>query len=194
MKQIFILLLLLISTITFSSDKVNFEIILFGNKIGKLTVIKQVKGDTTHYLLESNARAKVLWMSYIDYTFMNIKYVKDRLHSVNYFEDQNDKRKYFTNMVYDGKQYTVSTKNGTRNIVPEKYPSLLSLYFSEPKNISKIYFEAQLFATPVEEKKPGWYIFKTKEGNDNEYIYKNGVLEELILHTNIATVKMKRVE
>lgn len=194
MKQLIILIFLLFSTIGFSSDRVNFDILLFGNKIGKLTVTKQINGDTTHYLLESTAKAKVLWISYIDYTFMNIQYVKDKLHLINYYEDQNEKRKYFTKMVYDGKQYTVSTKNGTRNIVPEKYPSLLSLYFIEPKDISKIYFEAQLFATPVEQKKPGWYVFKTKEGNDNEYIYRNGKLEELILHTNIATVKMKRVE
>lgn len=159
-----------------------------------MTVSKQVNGDTVHYYLESYSKARVLWMDYEDVSYMKVKYVKDKIHTINYYEDMNQKRKYFTDMTYDGKQYTVTTKNGTRNIVPENFPSLLSLYFNEPVNVSKIYFEAQLFATPVEKRNPNHYVFKTKEGNENEYIYRNGQIDELIFHTNIATVKMKRVK
>jgi hypothetical protein len=176
-----------------AKDVLHFDVLLFGNKIGQMTVSRHIHGDTLLYTLESYSKARVLWMDYEDISYMKVKYVKDKIHSIYYYEDLNKKRKYFTYMTYDGKQYTVTTKNGTRTIVPENYPSLLSLYFNEPVNISKIYFEAQLFATPLERIQPGHYVFKTKEGNENEYIYRNGQIDELIFHTQIATVKMKRV-
>jgi hypothetical protein len=194
MKYIASIAFLLLFICTQAREKVFFDVFLFGNKIGTMTVSKQVNGDTVHYYLESYSKARVLWMDYEDVSYMKVKYVKDKIHTINYYEDMNQKRKYFTDMTYDGKQYTVTTKNGTRNIVPENFPSLLSLYFNEPVNVSKIYFEAQLFATPVEKRNPSHYVFKTKEGNENEYIYRNGQIDELIFHTNIATVKMKRVK
>ena len=183
----------LFSVTVFGREQVHFDLFLFGNKIGTMTVSKHVSGDTVHYFLESYSKAKVLWMNYEDVTYMKVKYVKAKLHSAYYKEDMNQKLKYLTDLSFDGTQYTVTTKNGTRNIIPDNYPSLLSLYFTEPLHTPKIYFEAQLFATPIEKKAPSHYVFKTKEGNENEYIYRNGKLDELILHTSIATVKMKRV-
>lgn len=194
MKYLSFFFVFFLSAVLFATDKVRFDIFLFGNKVGTVTVTQKKSGDTTHYSLDSRTSAKVLWANYEDITSMKVKYVKDQLHTVDYFEDLNQKRKYFTNLVFDGKQYTVSTKSGTRTIEPERFPSLLSLYFKEPNSISKIYFEAQLFSTPLEQIKPNHYVFKTKEGNKNEYIYRNGKIDELICHTPIATVTMKRVD
>lgn len=194
MKHFVSFTLLFFTLCASAREKVYFDVFLFGNKIGTMTVSKQEIADTVHYQLESYSKARILWMDYEDVSFMKVKYVKDKIHFIHYYEDMNQKRKYFTYLTYDGKQYTVTTKNGTRNIVPENYPSLLWLYFNEPVNVSKIYFEAQLFTTTLEKRNTGHYVFKTKEGNENEYIYRNGQIDELIFHTNIATVKMKRVK
>lgn len=192
MKYLLLPLLMISLSAMANSEAVEFEVFLYGKKIGNMTVSKHIKGDTVNYQLKSYSKAKLLWMEYEDISHCEIKYIGKKLVYCDYKEDMNGKTKYLTKVKFDGKQYIATTKAGTRIIQVEPLPSLLSLYFNEPVHTPKIFFETQLFSTGVQQKHPGHYVFKTSEGHDNEYIYTNGEIDELIFHTALATVKMKR--
>ncbi|MCS6818589.1 MAG: hypothetical protein NZ522_01465 [Chitinophagales bacterium] len=158
-----------------------------------MSVSKELINDTVEYILHSYSKAKILWMEYEDVSHIRVRYVRDKLFYVYYYDDLNKNRKYFTELIFDGKQYIATTKSGTRNVIPENYPGLMTLYFKEPVNVSKIYFEAQLFTANLEKINDGHYKFTTKDGNENEYIYRDGKIDEMLFRTPIATIRMKRV-
>ena len=192
MRQLYLFTLLLLAHFTQASDAIKFDVILYGKKIGSMTINKEVRNDTVSYVLQGRSTAKILWMEYDDISRYEVKYKGDKILYCKYKEDMNGKLKHFTELTYDGKEYKATTKSGIKKITPDVAPSLLWLYYNEPVNVSKIFYEAQLISTPLEMKNPGHYIFKNNEGHNNEYIYRNGRLEELIFETPIATVRMKR--
>jgi hypothetical protein len=184
----------LCSVNVFAADDILFDVILFGKKIGRMTMSKFESGDTVHYVLQGRSKAKILWMEYDDVSRYEVKYKGGKMLYCKYKEDMNGKLKYFTEIIYNGTEYIATTKSVTKKIVPEAYPSLLSLYYKEPVGVSKIYFEAQMMTTPLVTTKPGQYVFKNNEGHNNTYIYQNGALQELVFETALATVRMKRAE
>ncbi len=192
-KHIIIFLLGLFSCVH-ASDEINFDVLLFGKKVGYLKLTRAIKGDTVNYLMQGHSKAKILWMEYDDVSHYEAKYKGDKILYCKYREDMNGKLKHFTELVFNGKDYAATTKSGTRNFQPEHIPSLLWMYYNEPVGVKKIFMEAQLFHTPLTQKNPGHYMFKNNEGHSNEYIYKNGELNELIFETPLATVRMKRAE
>jgi len=193
MYRSFILLLLCFSSHFLSAQVLNFNVLLFGDKIGTMTVTRTFKSDTVTYILNTHSRAKILWMEYDDVSHITIVYKGSKLLSCKYTEDMNGKRKYFTNIMYDGKVHHVETKDSKRVFPVPVLPSLFALYYKEPTDYNKIFFESQLFTASIKTEKVHHYSFDTKEGNKNEYLYKNGEIDKLVFHTPLATVHMSRV-
>jgi hypothetical protein len=193
MYRLLILSLLCFSAQMLSAQTLNFDVLLFGDKIGKMAVSRTYKGDTVTYVLNTHSKAKILWMEYEDISHITIVYKGAKLLSCKYTEDMNGKRKYFTNIMYDGKEYHVETKDSKRVFAVPVLPSLFALYYKEPVDYNKIFFESQLFTAAVKMEKIHHYSFDTKDGNKNEYLYRNGEIDKLVFHTPLATVHMSRI-
>ncbi len=194
MRLVLLPLFILFCFSAVAADDMLFDVMLYGKKIGNMTISKSIRGDTVHYVLQGRSKAKILWIEYEDISHYEAKYKGNKMLYCKYKEDMNGKLKYFTEIIYNGVDYIATTKSVTKKIFPEAYPSLLSLYYKEPVGVQKIFVEAQMINAPLELKNPGHYVFKNNEGHNNEYIYRNGVLEELVFETTLATVRMKRAK
>jgi hypothetical protein len=94
----------------------------------------------------------------------------------------------------NGNAYIVSKGNKTEtlNNYPIRY-NMLSIYISEPINISKAYsdyFQQQIDILKVADHH---YKIKFPDNNYNEYFYSNGVCSKIEVHNNLysATVELK---
>src|SRR5687767_574273 len=74
-----------------ASEKMVFDIFLFGNKIGNMSITREIKGDGSEaYLLETKSKAKFLWINRDNQTRYEVVYKDDKLISSLFREVEND--------------------------------------------------------------------------------------------------------
>jgi len=164
MRLVLLPLFILFCFSAVAADDMLFDVMLYGKKIGNMTISKSIRGDTVHYVLQGRSKAKILWIEYEDISHYEAKYKGNKMLYCKYKEDMNGKLKYFTEIIYNGVDYIATTKSVTKKIFPEAYPSLLSLYYKEPVGVQKIFVEAQMINAPLELKNPGIMFLKTTKG------------------------------
>ena len=173
----------------------HFNILLFGDKIGNLTVSKEIRADGTElYLLDSWSKAKILWVNHEDVTHYEVVYKDGKLISSKFKESESGTVKRWNNVTWDGHQYNVDGYKGKRTFSQTPTYSIVSVYFSSMQNVKRIFYEAEADFSPVENADPNTWEFKSSDGNRNVYHFVNGRVQNMEFHVSIATVKMVRVD
>ena len=185
-----------ISIAGFSATQVaHFNILLFGDKIGNLTVSKEVRADGTElYLLDSWSKAKILWINHEDVTHYEVVYKDGKLISSKFKELESGTVKRWNNVTWDGNQYNVDGYKGKRTFKESPSYSIVSVYFSSMQNVKRMFYEAEADFSPVENPEPNTWEFKSSDGNRNVYHFAHGRVQNMEFHVSIATVKMVRVD
>lgn len=193
-KSISILLLLLITSLGYS-QKLVFSMRAFGTDVGRMTVTRSVLADSTEVItMNSDGQVKLLWIDRKDETRHEVRYKNGKMVSSNYKHYQNGKLEKWCTISFDGKVYQVASNTGKRTMAEAPTYSIASLYFHSPKNINRVFYEADASYSELKHPDANTVDFKTSEGNRNIYKYVNGSLQEMEFKLSIATVSMKRIQ
>ncbi len=172
---------------------VNFDIFLFGDKIGNMTVSRKVVDDSTEtYTLESRSKASLLWIKRENYTRYDVVYRNNRLISSENVEIENGKQKRWVNVVFDGKHYQVNGYKGKRILNEVPTYSVVKLFFTDGSKQNRIFYESEGDFAEIKHPKPNVCEFAASDGSRNIYYYQNGQLTNLETHVSIATIKLVR--
>ncbi|MCX6199276.1 MAG: hypothetical protein NTY88_08660 [Bacteroidetes bacterium] len=194
MKFIFASFFFLLAASSSAVDIINFDMFLFGDKIGVMTVTHEIKPDGTEvYSLESNSKAKFLWLNYVNYTRYDVAYKDGKLFSSVHKDTENGKTKRWTNITWDGIKYSVDSYKGKRSFLQQPDYSIVTIYFKDIKNVKKIFYEAEAdFNEMKKADDPETWEFKSSDGNRNIYHFSNGKIKAMEFHVTLATIKMVR--
>ena len=178
-----------------ATEVVRFDILLFGDKIGILTVSKETRPDGSElYLLDSHSKAKILWINHENTTHYEVVYKDGKLVSSKFKETENGELKRWTNINWDGKQYNLDGYKGKRTFTEAPMYSVVSVYFTSMQNVKRIFYEAEGDFNEIEHPEANTWEFKSSDGNRNVYHYINGRAHHMEFHVSIATVKMVRID
>lgn len=172
-----------------------FDIQLFGDKIGEMTITKEVKPNgEEYYLVESYSKAKILWITRDNKSRYEFTFKEGRLIETKFTEEEGGKISRWGNMKWDGKQYAVANHKGKKTFTEHPQYSIPSIYFTDGKKINRIYYDSEAEFVNVQHPDENTMEFKTSDGHRNVYHYQNGKLHHLEVHISIATVKMVRTK
>jgi hypothetical protein len=178
MKGLLSLLLLIAFTITQAQKNV-YDIFLFGNKIGQTVVERKDDGKgTVHFTLRSKSEANLLFTKKTSEMTFDITYLNGKLISA-YTQSIKDGVTEISNIIWQGTQYLI--KKGAQ-ILHLSNPidfSSIHLYFTEPKERTRIFSERMGEYCTFTKIAEGVYECKLANGVNNIYRYRNGVLYEL---------------
>ncbi|MCW5908155.1 MAG: hypothetical protein KIS94_09870 [Chitinophagales bacterium] len=193
MKKLALLVLLFVVASGYSQQLV-FEMSAFGIRFGTMTVTKTKENDSTDlYTLNAKGYLKVLWMERNDQTLYEVRYRHGKLLSSAYKQIETGEVKKWTNVMFDGKKYVVDSYRGKRTFTEVPVHSIITLYFSNPKNIKRIFYEAESDFAEVKYPDENTVEIKSSDGNRSVYHFKNGTMDHMEFYISIAIVNMKRI-
>lgn len=177
-----------------AAETITFDIFLFGDKVGKMTITKTDNPDgTEHYMLESHLRAKVLWITRDNLSKTEVVYKNGKfLYSIQK-EVENGEVKRWNNAKWDGTRLQIEGYKGKKTFAEQPNYSVPVIYFKGLNNINKLFFEAEGDFCSVEKVDNTTWEFKSPDGTKNVYHFENGKIHHMEFHVSIATVKMVRV-
>jgi hypothetical protein len=195
MRQAFILSILFYSMTLplIAEETMTFDMFLYKDKIGYLTVTKKKVNDSSEiYTLTSNSKAKILWMEYDNQSSHEVTYINGKLFKSTHKEVQNGKVKRWTNIKWDGKAYQVDGYKGKWAINEAATHSIATLYFKDVRNVKRLFCDTDGAFVDFKNIGVSMYEFKAPDGTRNVYEYENGKLKRMEFHVSIATVRAER--
>ncbi|MCX6199277.1 MAG: hypothetical protein NTY88_08665 [Bacteroidetes bacterium] len=194
MKTNCILVFFLLGSAVLSAQIEHFDIILFGDKIGEMTVSREAKPDGSQfYIIESKSKAKILWISRDNYSHYETVYKNGKFFSSIYKEIENDKVNRWGNTQWDGSKYVVENYHGKKSFTETPAFTIVNLYFDEVKKMNRVFYDTEAEFVSVEHTDENTLEFKTSDGHRNVYHFVNGKIQQVDVHVSFATVKIVRV-
>lgn len=198
LRLTFIFILLsacMLSTLAFGQSE-TYDVYIRGKKSGEVQVNKLCTSGYCHYAITGNS--SYYFVTHFDIEFLvSASYNNKGLliqgssqHSVNGKVRSNS----YTEEV--GKDYRITINEQTKLLKEQdiKY-STVSLYFKEPKGISKVYSErfGQFLAiAPKEGDEEGVYILNLPNAKESIYYYKEGKLIKVDIDEGVASSSLRR--
>ena len=180
----------------YAKETIHYDITLFGNTIGKMTITREIQKDSSElYILESSSAAKILWINRKNFTRYEVRYKNGKLMSSSFMEKENDEVMRWTNVSWNGKQYKVDSYKGERFFSTSPKLSIVTLFFNGLDQDKVLFYEAEAdFNQLKKSDEPDTWEFKSSDGNRNVYHLKNGKVSTTEFHVSIATVKVVRID
>ncbi len=178
MKYLFTILLLTFCRPSFS-QKLVYDIFLFGNKIGQSVIEKTIRNDSiTRYTLNSASEATVFFTTRKVSLIYDILYKNDQLFS-SYSKNTRNDEVHITTIKWENNTYIMKREDGSFCIKPLVDCSTVKLFFHEPCDNQKIFSERLGEYRVIKKTGEGLYQAEMKEGITYYYHYKNDKLVEL---------------
>lgn len=183
------------SEIKAQSSIQKFEILVAGFNIGQVTAEEIKKGETTEYHVNSKASFWFFGKIEIGFTIRNV-YQKELL--INSKANSNTNRGDFQSIItWKGKHYDVNSatyKFENNEPIPNPiYHSSGKFYFHEPKDGDRMVSETYGLVSRVTEKSDGVYEVEI-DGNRNQYHYKNGKLDKIVVQNPVKNFVVQRIK
>ncbi len=195
MKQLLASFFLLVTGFVSAVETQHFDILLFGDKIGSMTVNHEIKPDGTEtFNFESGSRAKILWIVRDNYSHYEMVFKNGKLLSGSYTEKEQGKLSRWGKILWDGTKYNVENYSGKKSFTENPVYTISSIYFGDMRNAKRIYYDAEAEFVSVEHPDENTIEFKTSDGHRNVYHFVNGKIQSMEFHVSIATVRIVRVD
>lgn len=166
-------------SVSCSSQKLAFDIFLFGNKIGQTVVEREVKNDSiTQYTLNSFSEAHVFFTTRKISLHYDITYKHDWLTNVFSRHTRNDEV-HVTTIQWNGNKYVMNLDGVISYIINMVSCTTVKLFFAEPCSPNAIFSERLGEYRVIKKTGDGNYQAEMKEGLTYFYHYKEGKLVEL---------------
>lgn len=190
-----ILILTIVSLLwcsTVIGEKLRYDVLLFGKKIGETVVEVKDSAGIKHYTLRSNTQVKMLFMDKKSAMSTDVLFGKDGLMTYSFFKNVKEDGTILTNAIYQNGKVSIE-KNGEKTTIPNpiKYSSVL-MYFAEPINLQKVFSERLGVFFEVVRQSEGKYYAEIN-GSSAIYTYVHGKLTELEMKSTLGSVFMKLV-
>ena len=171
-------------------QRLKYDVLLFGKKIGETIVEMKDSSGVRHYMLRSSTEVKMFFMDKKSNMATDVLYGKDGLMTSSTFHNIKEDGEIHTNATSD-KGKLIVDKNGEKITIPNtvNYSSLL-LYFSEPHNLQKVFSERLGEFFDIIKEADGKYSAQTKSGSA-VYTYAHGKLTEIEMKSTLGSVFMK---
>ncbi len=178
-----------------TKETASFEIVVLGLKIGTLTAQKTGEADSVFYSVDS--RVKFWFFGDVDLKFLTRSHFKGGKILKTYSESKTNRGFFDSKVNWTGAQYQVDSKsykyaNRTSLKGPLSWCSS-KLFFHEPSGQELFLSEVYGVSAPIKKIGPGVYEIEV-EGNTNQYHYKGGKLEKIVVESPIKNYKVMRVK
>ena len=190
------LLVVLLGTmisINAQEKKLEYNIKRNGDVVGNMHFIQGIAGNRTVLTMESEVNTRFIF-SFKTNAKEEAIYDNGIMTWSSIVRKQNGNVKIDKKTKANGNAYTVykGSKTETLNNYPIRY-NMLSIYISEPVNISKVYSDYFQQQIDIQKLADHHYKIKFPDGNYNEYFYTNGVCSKIEVHNSLysATVELK---
>lgn len=172
-----------------------FEIVVLGLKIGTLTAQKTSGADSVLYSVDS--RVKFWFFGDVDLKFLTRSHFKGGKILKTYSESKTNRGFFDSKVNWTGAQYQVDSKsykyaNRTSLKGPLTWCSS-KLFFHEPSGQELFLSEVYGVSAPIKKIGPGVYEIEV-EGNTNQYHYKSGKLEKIVVESPIKNYQVRRIK
>ena len=176
-------------------ETASFEIVVLGLKIGTLTAQKTGGADSLLYSVDS--RVKFWFFGDVDLKFLTRSNFKGGKITKTYSESKTNRGFFDSKVNWTGAQYQVDSKsykyaNRTSLKGPLTWCSS-KLFFQEPSGNEVFLSEVYGVSAPIKKISAGVYEIEV-EGNTNQYHYKGGKLEKIVVESPIKNYKVMRVK
>jgi len=176
-------------------ETASFEIVVLGLKIGNLTAQKIAAGDSVLYTVDSNV--KFWFFGDVDLQFLTRSHFKGGKITKTFSESKTNRGYFDSKVNWTGTQYQVDAKSYKyANRTPVKGPlswSSTKLFFHEPSGQELFLSEVYGVSAPIKKISAGVYEIEV-EGNTNQYHYKGGKLEKIVVESPIKDYQVRRVK
>ena len=185
-------LAILLGFATTYAQTAKYDVFFMGKKIGETTVQMKDSVGFKLYSLHNISRFKFLfWDKKIN---MSGHVVVDRngLMTIATFESIRENGNYVTRTTCDKDKLTID-KNGEIRVISGavRFPSIL-LYFFEPRDLQKFFYEPK--GTFIEVKKEAEGLYTTELNNHSDkYTYRSGKLILVEMKNSLGSIFMKLV-
>ncbi|MBU2996776.1 hypothetical protein KO500_10035 [Cellulophaga baltica] len=168
-----------------------YDIIYKNKNIGSLKATYSTKGDKTIYHTSSTIGIKIIKQIDVNYTY-EVSMENNLLKKANVDILVNGKQHAKTNTHWQENKYLITKNNKVQDPINTtiKYSTIL-LYFIEPMNITKCYSEQDGSFNSITSLGNHTYKKTNSKGKENNYTYKNGILESAIVDGGIIEFEMK---
>jgi hypothetical protein len=178
-----------------TKETATYEIVVLGLKIGSLTAQKTGTEDSVRYSVDS--RVKFWFFGDVDLKFLTRSDFKGGKISQTYSESKTNRGNFDSKVNWTGAQYQVDSKsykyaNRTSLKGPMSWCSS-KLFFQEPSGKELFLSEVYGVSSPIKKISPGVYEIEV-EGNTNQYHYKGGKLEKIVVESPIKNYQVRRVK
>lgn len=178
-----------------TKETASFEIVVLGLKIGNLTAQKNAGGDSVRYSVDS--RVKFWFFGDVDLQFLTRSHFKGGKILKTYSESKTNRGVFDSKVNWTGALYQVDAKsykyaNRTSLKGPLSWCST-KLFFQEPSGQELFLSEVYGISAPIKKISPGVYEIEV-EGNTNQYHYKGGKLEKIVVESPIKDYQVRRVK
>lgn len=178
-----------------AKETASFEIVVLGLKIGTLTAQKTGGADSVLYSVDS--RVKFWFFGDVDLKFLTRSHFKGGKILKTYSESKTNRGFFDSKVNWTGAQYQVDSKsykyaNRTSLKGPLTWCST-KLFFHEPSGQEQFLSEVYGVSAPIKKIGPGVYEIEV-EGNTNQYHYKSGKLEKIVVESPIKDYQVRRVK
>lgn len=173
-----------------NAQKLNFDVILFGNKIGHTIIERIVKNDSiTQYKLNSSSEVTIFFTKKTSHMNFDVLYKNGKLFSA-YVKNVKDGVTEIVNIMWQDTKYIIERGEERLQMLQPLDFSAILLYFTEPLNRTKIFSERMGEYANFVKTGTNQYECKTANGVNNIYRYKDGKLVELEMNKG-ASVFMR---
>ena len=178
-----------------AKETASFEIVVLGLKIGTLTAQKTGASDSLLYSVDS--RVKFWFFGDVDLKFLTRSHFKGGKILKTLSESKTNRGFFDSKVNWTGAQYQVDSKsykyaNRTSLKGPLTWCSS-KLFFQEPSGNEVFLSEVYGVSAPIKKISAGVYEIEV-EGNTNQYHYKGGKLEKIVVESPIKNYKVMRVK
>jgi hypothetical protein len=178
-------LLLFVHVAPAFTQKLAFDVILFGNKIGQTVVEQTNKGDTTIvYELNSNSEAHILFTTHKVTLHYELMFKRGQLISA-YSKGNSNGKVDVTTINWQGTRYFMKRSDGNFNVNVPVYCSTTMLFFNEPCDGARVFSERMGEFRTIKKVEPGVYKADMQDGLTYYYRYTAGRLTELEMRRGI---------
>ncbi len=193
-KSVLIVICLLSTMHLAAQQQKRYYIISYkGNDIGRMNLIQVKDGDELSIKIMSNTKIRMLKSVKVNVAEESF-YKKDRLIRSSVFREVNGKQKANRQTHYSNNIYKLSSEGKTSVLNEEIINYNISkMYLKEPINITKVYSDNFQQFLNIKNTTAHTYRIELPDGNYNIYHYKDGICNNIDVHSTFFTIQMQLI-
>ncbi len=171
------------------AQKLTYDAYLRGNKVGKMTVVREVSDNKTSISSTTHIEAHMLFTIKVDVSSESV-YQNGELIESTAVSKQNGNIHSQVEVIKKNNNYAVNIDGELKTLNKNSIVGADVLYFEEPKQIKETLALASGEELKIENEGEGNYFF-IHGGKKEKHQYANGILQQVTIEHSLYTVVLK---